>query len=97
MLKIRLSRTGRTNDASYRLIVTPHTNKTKTHKATEVIGSLDVKKGIYKLDEARIKYWLSVGAQMSATVKNMLIDKKIITGTKERTQGKKTKKAEKKK
>lgn len=97
MLKIRLARTGRTNDASYRLIITPSTNKTKTHKATEILGSLDVKKGIYQFDEARVKYWIGVGAQMSATVKNMLIDKGIVKGDKENTQGRKVKKTGKKK
>ena len=97
MLKIRLSRTGRTNDAAYRLIVTPSTNKAKTHKATEILGSLDVKKGIYKFDEERVKYWVSVGAQMSATVKNMLIDKGIVKGEKETSQSRKTKKTGKKK
>lgn len=30
----------------------------------------------------RIKYWLSKGAQMSATVNNLLIEKKIIEGKK---------------
>ncbi len=97
MLKIRLVRTGRTNDASYRLVVTPHTNKTKTHKATEVLGSLNVKKGVYQLDADRIKYWLSVGAQASATVHNMLIDKGITSGSKLKSQSKMKKKEGKKK
>jgi ribosomal protein S16 len=97
MLKIRLTRTGRTNDASYRLIVTPHTNKPKTHKAVEVLGNLDAKKGIYMLNQDRIKYWLSVGAKVSPTVNNMLVDKGIISGTKQKSQNKMKKKEGKKK
>ena len=97
MLKIRLARTGRTNSSSFRLIVTNSTNKPQTHKATEIVGSYDVKKGEYKFDEARIKYWLGVGAQASDTVKNVLIDKGIIKGVKTRTQGVKAKKEGKKK
>lgn len=97
MLKIRLSRTGRTNDASYRLIVTQQTNRVKTHKPREVIGSLDVKKGVYKLNEDRVKYWLSVGAKVSPTVNNMLIDRGILSGTKLKSQNKMKKKEGKKK
>jgi small subunit ribosomal protein S16 len=97
MLKIRLQRTGRTNDTSYRLIVTPNTYKAKTQKSTEVLGSYNVKKGEYNINEDRVKYWLSVGAQISPTVKNLLIDRKIVTGNKVRTQSKKVKKEAKKK
>ena len=97
MLKIRLQRVGKKNDPYFRLIVTPHTNKAKTGKATEILGSYDVQKGEYKLDSDRIKYWLSVGAQTSNTVKNLLIDKKIIAGEKVRTLNTKVKKAGKKK
>jgi small subunit ribosomal protein S16 len=97
MLKIRLARTGRTNDASYRLIVTPHTNKPQTHKSVEVLGTVDIKKGNYTFNTERVKYWLGVGAQVSGTVKNMLIDKKIINSPKARTQIKKVKKEGKKK
>lgn len=97
MLKIRLARTGRTNNAAYRLIVTTHTNKPQTHKATEVLGNLDVKKGVYTFNADRIKYWLSVGAQTSATVNNMLVDKGIISGSKLKSQNKMKKKEGKKK
>ncbi len=97
MLKIRLQRVGKKNDPYFRLIVTPHTHKAKTGKATEILGSYDVQKGEYKLQDERIKYWLSVGAQTSNTVRNLLIDKKIIAGDKVRTLNTKVKKVGKKK
>lgn len=97
MLKIRLQRVGKVNDPYFRLIVTPHTHKAKTGKATEILGSYDVQKGEYKLNDERIKYWLSVGAQTSATVKNLFIDRKIIAGDKVRTLNAKVKKVGKKK
>lgn len=97
MLKIRLSRVGKKNDPYFRLIVTPHTHKAKTGKATEILGSYDVQKGEYKFKNDRIKYWLSVGAQTSATVNNILIDHKVISGDKVRTLGSKVKKEGKKK
>ena len=97
MLKIRLQRVGKVNDPYFRLVVTPHTHKAKTGKATEILGSFNVQKGEHKLEVERIKYWLSVGAQVSPTVKNLLIDKKIIEGTKVRTLNSKVKKEAKKK
>ncbi len=97
MLKIRLQRVGKKNDPYFRLVVTPHTHKAQTGKATEILGSFDVQKGDYKLDIERIKYWLSVGAQTSATVNNMLIDQKVLSGEKARTINTKKKKAGKKK
>lgn len=97
MLKIRLQRVGKVNDPYFRLIVTPHTHKAKTGKATEILGSFNVQKGEHKIETERIKYWLSVGAQMSPTVKNFLIDQGLVTGAKVRTLNAKVKKAGKKK
>jgi small subunit ribosomal protein S16 len=97
MLKIRLQRVGKTNDPYFRLIVTPHTHKAKTGKATEILGSFNVQKGEHKVEVERIKYWLSVGAQMSPTVRNFMIDEKIISGDKVRTLNAKVKKVGKKK
>lgn len=97
MLKIRLQRVGKTNDPYFRLVVTPHTHKAQTGKATEILGSYNVQKGDYNFYTDRIKYWLSVGAQPSPTVKNVLIDQKVISGEKARTLNTKTKKEGKKK
>jgi small subunit ribosomal protein S16 len=97
MLKIRLQRVGKKNDPYFRLIVTPHTHKAKTGKATEILGSFNVQKGEHKVEIERIKYWLSVGAQMSATVENFLIDQKVVNGAKVRTLNAKVKKEGKKK
>ena len=97
MLKIRLQRVGKTNDPYFRLIVTPHTHKAKTGKATEILGSFNVQKGEHKIEAERIKYWLSVGAQMSPTVQNFLIDQGITSGAKVRTLNAKVKKVAKKK
>lgn len=97
MLKIRLQRVGKRNDPYFRLIVTPHTHKAQTGKATEILGSFNVQKGEHKIETERIKYWLSVGAQMSPTVENFLIDQKIIGGSKVRTLNAKVKKEGKKK
>jgi len=97
MLKIRLQRVGKTNDPYFRLVVTPHTHKAKTGKATEILGSYNVQKGDYQFKNDRIKYWLGVGAKPSPTVQNLLITQNVVSGEKVRTIKTKTKKEGKKK
>lgn len=82
MLKIRLQRTGRKNDAHFRLIVTPSTLKPKTSQYTELLGTFNVKAGTSEIKGDRVKHWMNVGAQMTPTVHNLLISKKIIEGKK---------------
>jgi small subunit ribosomal protein S16 len=90
MLKIRLQRIGRANDPSYRVVVTEHTNGPKAGKEVEKVGSYNPKTKVRVLDAERIKYWLSVGAQASGTMHNMLISANIITGKKVNVLPKKT-------
>jgi small subunit ribosomal protein S16 len=90
MLKIRLQRTGRTNDPSYRVVVTEHTNGPKSGRAKEVLGSYNPKSKERRLNADRIKYWISVGAKATGTMHNMLISAGIITGKKVNVLPKKT-------
>lgn len=83
MLKIRLQRVGRKHEPSFRLVLTDSKNSTKSGKYLEVLGNYDSRHGevsVFKTD--RINYWMSIGAQPSDTVHNLLISKKIITGKK---------------
>ena len=48
MLKIRLQRTGRKNDPHFRLIVTESTLKPKTSQFAEIVGTYNVKAGIFE-------------------------------------------------
>ena len=82
MLKIRLQRVGRINSPSYRVIVAEHARGPKTGNFVEVVGTYDPKTKVRSLNTDRIKYWISVGAQPSDTMHNMLISEKIITGKK---------------
>ncbi len=82
MLKIRLQRTGRINDPSYRLVVVEHTESAQSRKFVEQVGTYNPHSKVKNLLADRIKYWLSVGAQASGTVHNMLITAGIITGKK---------------
>ncbi len=83
MLKIRLQRTGRKNEPTFRLVLTDSKNSTKSGRFLEVLGNYDSRKGDkaeFKSD--RISHWMSVGAQVSDTVHNLLVDKKLISGKK---------------
>ena len=79
MLAIRLSPTGKKGQKFFRVIV--------SEKTKDVFGDYIELLGNYNphpnpaqatLNAERIKYWLSQGAQASATVHNLLVDQKII-------------------
>jgi len=92
MLAIRLQRVGRKNDPSFRIIVQDHRRAPKrTRGLVEFVGSYDARKGNPQVNGERIKYWMSMGAQPSATVHNILIDTKVISGKKVNAMNKKTK------
>ena len=82
MLKIRMQRTGRINQPSYRIVVVEHTESPKTGKFVDKVGTYNPKSKERVLDGEKIKYWISVGAQPSPTVHNMLISLGITSGKK---------------
>ena len=77
-----MQRIGRINMPSYRIIVVEHTESTKTGNFTDIVGTYNPRSKERKLDEGKIQHWLSVGAQPSATVHNMLISAGILKGKK---------------
>ncbi|MBI2609603.1 30S ribosomal protein S16 [Candidatus Giovannonibacteria bacterium] len=82
MLMIRLQRVGRRNDPSFRIVITDSRNAPRSGKFIEVVGAYDSKNKKQQFNLERIKYWISKGAKTSATVNNLLIKNKIISGTK---------------
>jgi small subunit ribosomal protein S16 len=64
------------------VVLTDSKNSTKSGKFLEVLGSYDPINDVKNVDGDRIKYWVSKGAQLSDTVHNYLIEKKIIPGKK---------------
>jgi small subunit ribosomal protein S16 len=90
MLSIRLSRTGKKNQPSYRLIVS---EKTKDPWGTylEILGFYNPRSEakIVDLKEERLKYWISKGAQLSATVNNLLVTAGVVNAPKMKVQRRK--------
>jgi small subunit ribosomal protein S16 len=81
MLKIRLQRVGRKNHAEFRVVVTESTKGPKS-SYHELLGTYNPHTNTVTLVEDRIKHWMSVGAQVSDTVHNILVSQKVITGDK---------------
>lgn len=81
MLRIRLSRGGKKNNAQFRITVADG-HRAPSGKFIEILGHYNphTKERVLKAD--RIKYWISRGAQPSATVHNFLITDGIVTGEK---------------
>ena len=67
---------------TFRIIVTEHTEGPKTGNIVEKLGTYNPKTKERNLNTERIKYWLSVGAQASGTMHNMLISAGVIEGKK---------------
>lgn len=93
MLVIRLTRTGKKNASSFRIVLTEKKSAAKSGKFLEVLGNYNSRllakdKGVatggkeITLKEERIKYWLSQGAKASTTVHNLLVNKGVIEGPK---------------
>lgn len=81
---IRLQRVGRTNEPTFRLVLTDSKNGPKSGKYLEVLGSYDPRREnkLEQFNIPKIKEWISKGAQLSVTVHNFLVSKKAIDGKK---------------
>ena len=73
MVKIRMRRTGCTNHAAYR-IVAADSRSPRDGKFIEILSWYDtnLKENNFKLDVARVDYWLSKGAKASTTVASLI-------------------------
>ncbi len=73
MLRIRLSRTGKKRQPSYRVVVAEKEAK-RDGRVVERIGYYNplTNPAEYNIDEARALHWLSVGAQPSDAVRILL-------------------------
>lgn len=89
MLMIRFQRIGRKNDASFRMAVLEKTAGPKAGKYVDLVGTYNpkTKQITYKAD--RIQDWITKGAQVSPSLKNLLIKNGVLTGEKQAVISKK--------
>lgn len=73
MVKIRLRRTGKTKQPSYRLVVAD-SRSPRDGKFIEIIGHYNPirQPKVLEVNADRARYWLGVGAQPSDTVARLL-------------------------
>lgn len=81
MLIIRLTRRGRRNDPSFRLVVSEKSNPIKG-KFLEELGYYNPKLKTKAFKNERILHWIEKGAKCSPTVNNLLVSAGIIAGEK---------------
>lgn len=90
MLMIRLQRVGRRNHPEFRVVVTEHTRGPKSNNVVEIVGSYNPHADTVALKGDRIKHWMSMGAQASDTVHNLLVSQGVVEGKKRNVLPKKT-------
>ncbi len=81
MLIIRLQRTGKRNQADFRIVLAEkesHVSK----KVTEILGAYNPRKKTFMVKEERLKYWLSTRVTASPTMHNLLVEKGLIKSPK---------------
>jgi len=88
MLKIRLTRRGKKNNAFYRLVIAESSSPIKG-RFIEVLGFLNPHSKEKSFKEERIKYWIGKGAQCSDTAHNLLVTVGIVSGAKRAVKMKK--------
>ncbi len=82
MLTIRLQRTGTKNKPAFRLVLAEK-EKAAGKKFQEVLGSYNPRSKDFAVkDDVRLKYWIAQNVELSPTVRNLLIEKKVIEGKK---------------
>ena len=82
MLTIRLTRKGKKNQPFFRVVVIDKRKSSTGGRAVEDLGYVDPLKKRKSLNKERIQYWLSKGAQASATIHNLLVSEKIVESAK---------------
>jgi len=82
MLTIRLTRKGKKNQPFFRVVVIDKKRSSTGGRAVEDLGYVDPLTKKKNLKKERIQYWISKGAQPSATIHNLLVAEKVIEGKK---------------
>ena len=90
MLMIRFQRIGRTNDPAFRIVVLEKERAAKAGNIVELLGTYNPRSKALTLNEERVKHWISMGAQPTGSIHNLLITKGVITGKKVNVLSKKT-------
>ena len=80
MVKLRLQRFGAHKDPKYR-IVAADSRSPRDGKFLEILGTYNplTNPATVTVDSEKVQAWLAKGAQLTVTVKNILVANKVIT------------------
>src|SRR6185503_7915206 len=81
MLTIRLQRTGKKNQADFRIVLAEKEMPAQK-KFVEILGSYNPRKKSFQVKEDRVKYWIGQRIEMSETVHNLMVTKGFVEGKK---------------
>ena len=79
---IRFQRIGRKNDAAFRMAVLEKTAGPKAGKYVDLVGTYNPKTKQITYKAERIQEWIAKGAQVSPSLKNLLIKNGVLSGDK---------------
>ena len=81
MLTIRLQRTGKKNQADFRIVLAEKEAPVQK-KFVEVLGSYNPRKKSFQVKQERLSYWIGQRVKMSPTVHNLLVGKNLLDAKK---------------
>jgi len=82
MLSIRLQRTGAKSKPEFRVILT-ESHRAASKKFLEILGHYNPRSKEFGVkDQDRLNYWVAQNVAISPTVRNLLVEKKLIAGKK---------------
>lgn len=81
MLTIRFNRVGKKNRAAFRIVLQEKT-KAPNRKHVEMLGSYDPHSKVAVIKKERVLHWISMGAQTSESVHNLLVKEGVVEGKK---------------
>src|SRR5579862_5854689 len=81
MLTIRLQRTGKKNQADFRIVFAEKEAPVQK-KFLEILGSYNPRKKNFLVKEERLKYWVAQNVELSETMHNLLVTKGFVNGAK---------------
>ncbi len=96
MLTIRLQRTGKKNQADFRIVLAEK-HKSVSKKFKEILGSFNPRKKLFRIiSEARVKELIEQNVNISPTVHNLFVSQSLLQGNKVQSFKIKKKKVEEK-
>lgn len=81
MLTIRLQRTGKKNQADFRIVLAEKEAPVKK-KFVEILGSYNPRKKDFRAKADRVKYWIDQRVDLSPTVHNLFVSNGLLDGKK---------------